>query len=612
MFEQLREREEGFTLIELLIAITIMGVVISGLATAFVTTLRGTKDLHNRFIESQDAQLLATYFPSDVQSANPTMIDTSASPADECNGVTGANIVRMRWTQSDGATLTAFSASYRLTTTADGGVLTRWFCTGTGSATGPGTDADKAAAILKTLTATSKVVARNLATTAPTVTVGANTVDMTLASFKTGYTFKFSGTTRTPGTWLTFIVGAPSPATATAGADVTFPLTAKNAAGATDTSFDGTKTITVGGFLASPNGTTPLSTVTGSFTAGVGSVTIKLYKAAPTTLSFTQGVYRGTMTSPVNVNAGPYTPGNLSFSACPPNTKVGQTTTLQVLRTMADAYGNATSTAPAATVNLAQTGGASLAPASVSFAANGGTSGSFTVTNPATPGTTVTLTASSTGYGSDTCSYKTSNNPKFLVTKSTSPVAGSSFTITVTATTDGTTTDTSYSGSKTLTFSGPGNAPNGTAPAYPATAAFTAGVATVPITLYKAETGVTMTVSDGTQSGTLLVDVAAGSMSLQFSVCPATLKKNTSLTSTMLRQDAWGNASGSDTIVAVSASAGDFGGKSKPTSTSVTVPAGSAESPSFTYNAPNSNGTTVTLTASASGFTNVACTFTTN
>src|SRR2546430_2217620 len=120
MFEQLREREEGFTLIELLIAITIMGVVMSGLATAFVTTVRGT-------------------------------------------------------------------------------------------------NADKAAAILKTQTATSKIVARNLATAAPTVTVGANTVDMTLASFKTGYTFKFSGTTRTPGTWLTFIVGTPSPATATAG-----------------------------------------------------------------------------------------------------------------------------------------------------------------------------------------------------------------------------------------------------------------------------------------------------------------------------------------------------------------------------------------------------------
>src|ERR1044071_10493789 len=114
MFKQIREREDGFTLIELVIAIAILGIVTSGLATAFITTIRGTKDLHNRFIESQDAQLLATYFPSDVQSANPTTIDTSASPADECSGVTGTNVIRMRWTQSDGTTLSAFSASYRL------------------------------------------------------------------------------------------------------------------------------------------------------------------------------------------------------------------------------------------------------------------------------------------------------------------------------------------------------------------------------------------------------------------------------------------------------------------------------------------------------------------
>lgn len=609
MMNRLRERDEGFTLVELLIAIMILGIVTSGLATAFTTTIRGTKDLHERFLESQDAQLLAIYFPSDVQSANPTTINSSASPSDECNGMDGTNVVRMRWTQRDAATLTAFSASYRLTSTADGGVLTRWFCTGTGSASGPGTDADKADAILKTLTATSKVVARHLATALPAVNVSANSVDMTLASFKTGYTFKVSGTARTPGAWLAFEVLTPSPATATAGQDVTFSLTAKDAAGATDASFDGTKTITVGGFLASPNGTTPASTVTATFSGGVGSVTLKLYKAGSTSLTFTQGVYRGGTTTPVNVNAGPYTPGNLTISGCPPNTKIGQSSSLQVLRTMTDAYGNATTTAPGITVNLADTTGGAAVPPTVPIAANAA-GGPFAVTNPATPGTTVTLSASLIGYVSDTCSYKT-NNPKFLVSTVGSAVAGTTFNVTITATSDGTTTDTAYNGSKTLTFSGPGNAPNGTAPAYPAAVTFSGGVATVPVTLYRAETGVTLTVSDGSLSGTLPVAVAAGPMSLQFSSCPATLKKTLTLTSTLLRQDAWGNASGSATTVTVSASAGDFGGKPPVTSVSVTVPAASSASPPFTYNPPNSNGTSVILSAAASGFTTATCSFTT-
>ena len=73
-------------------------------------------------------------------------------------------------------------------------------------------------------------------------------------------------------------------------------------------------------------------------------------------------------------------------------------------------------------------------------------------------------------------------------------------------------TVTTYSGNKTLIWSGPGNAPIGTTPVYPTNPVnFSGGTATVNVTLYKAESPA-ITVSDGTLSGT----------SSTFTVNPAT------------------------------------------------------------------------------------------
>jgi hypothetical protein len=79
-------------------------------------------------------------------------------------------------------------------------------------------------------------------------------------------------------------------------------------------------------------------------------------------------------------------------------------------------------------------------------------------------------------------------------------VAGSAFNVTITAVFDGS-TDTSYSGTKTVTFSGPGNAPDGTAPTYPASVTFTNGVGTASINLFKAET-TALTATEGLVTGT--------------------------------------------------------------------------------------------------------------
>ena len=60
---------------------------------------------------------------------------------------------------------------------------------------------------------------------------------------------------------------------------------------------------------------------------------------------------------------------------------------------------------------------------------------------------------------------------------------------------DGTTVDTTYSGSKSIMFSGPGGVP-----IYPATVTFASGVGTRNITLIKAES-TTITAADGSLTG---------------------------------------------------------------------------------------------------------------
>src|SRR2546426_11542537 len=98
MSRQSSEREQGFTLIELLVAITISGLIISALVTGFIVTMKGTAGAHDRFVESNGAQTLATYFTSDVQSANPSMVSTAAVDTG-CSSTPASttNVLRLQW-----------------------------------------------------------------------------------------------------------------------------------------------------------------------------------------------------------------------------------------------------------------------------------------------------------------------------------------------------------------------------------------------------------------------------------------------------------------------------------------------------------------------------------
>jgi hypothetical protein len=98
----------------------------------------------------------------------------------------------------------------------------------------------------------------------------------------------------------------------------------------------------------------------------------------------------------------------------------------------------------------------------------------------------------------------------FVLTLPAGATAGVPFSATITAVKSTGAVDSAYKGAKTLSWSGPGTAPDNIhAPAYPANpVTFTSGVATVSITLFKAET-TAVQVADGSINGSASLTVAA-------------------------------------------------------------------------------------------------------
>ena len=113
-------------------------------------------------------------------------------------------------------------------------------------------------------------------------------------------------------------------------------------------------------------------------------------------------------------------------------------------------------------------------------------------------------------------------------------------------------TDTSYTGTKTLTFTGPGTTPKGNAPAYPASVTFSNGVASnINVTLYKAET-TTLTATQGAITGTSNSFTVAAKPTAGFSIDSVGVQTaGTAFGVTVRTIDQYGNAtnfSGSKTV----------------------------------------------------------------
>lgn len=197
------------------------------------------------------------------------------------------------------------------------------------------------------------------------------------------------------------------------------------------------------------------------------------------------------------------------------------------------------------------------------------------------------------------------------------PTAGSSFTVTLTAQLVGGGTDTTYGGTRTITFSGASNSPWGFTPTYPATVTFTNGVGVATITADNAGS-TTLNATDGTKAGSTTFTVGTGApaklvwnvtshtgtLSSCTTACTwtgagngGTFKAGLSVT------DAYGNPVSnlgtSQTVTLAHTSLGSW------SPTTLTLPASGAATTTgtATYTGPNGSWST-TLTASSSGLSN--------
>ncbi|MDP9420814.1 MAG: fibronectin type III domain-containing protein, partial [Actinomycetota bacterium] len=187
--------------------------------------------------------------------------------------------------------------------------------------------------------------------------------------------------------------------------------------------------------------------------------------------------------------------------------------------------------------------------------------------------------------------------------------AGTAFNVRLTART-GTTTDTSYSGSRTIAFSGPSASPNSTQPKYrTAGVTFTGGVGTAAVTLYRSET-VSLLASESTRSGSISVTVQPAAVALSFtsstpscSTGSITLANGATWTSKVSRTtDPYGNAPASPAPQA------EVTVTNAPTATALTISAGANETTAgFNVSRPGDNNGLV-VTASSPGYAPVSCT----
>ena len=140
-----------------------------------------------------------------------------------------------------------------------------------------------------------------------------------------------------------------------------------------------------------------------------------------------------------------------------------------------------------------------------------------------------------------------------IAAASTTPTAGETDNLTITAKDASNNTVSTYAGVKTLTFSEPASSPSGKAPSYPATVTFAAGVGTAAIKLYDAQS-TTVKATEGTLEGTSPSLTVKAAATKKFSVpTPAEQEAGVAFNVTLTATDEYANLAtsytGAKTIV---------------------------------------------------------------
>lgn len=308
---------------------------------------------------------------------------------------------------------------------------------------------------------------------------------------------KTANVTVGPANHLTVTANSSTP---TAGATDNLTITARDADGSTVTSYTGSHNLTFSGAAAGPNGAAPTvsdssgadvafgSATAISFSAGIAIVAagkngvMKLYKSGVASIGASDGTLSTETPPAVTVSAA--TASSLSPVAANTAPAAGEADNLTI--TALDAYGNL-ATSYTGSKSLTFSGAATVGANKPTVANSSGTATAFgTATAISFSAGMATVSSSKNGqmkiYASGEADVIVSDgtisnaNPlevtvsplaaaKFVITAtSTTPAAGEADSLTTTAQDTYGNVATSYTGTKSLAFSGASAAPNGTAP----------------------------------------------------------------------------------------------------------------------------------------------------
>jgi len=343
-----------------------------------------------------------------------------------------------------------------------------------------------------------------------------------------------------------------------AGSAQTITITAQDAGGNTDATYSGTQSITFSGANPAPNASEPTcrdingddiafgSPTDLEFTNGEATCQLYLYKAELAEIDVTDGTLDSTgdpsYDLDVTVSQDTFSIGDTLLDAAPNPVNFNETTAITV--TARDQYHNQIPTG-GETVTLSITG-ANTATPTVTDNADGTYSAEHIPPNGGTDLITATINTQAVTQDTDGTSDGTFHltvsaiiPDHFVITGNATQEAGTTQTITITAQSSADETAASYTGDKTLTFSGSDSAPDGTEPVCTdknsttisfgsdTVLTFTDGVATCDLTLYKTGSSEIETTdgtlsTEGSQDYDLNVEVSATGIDTGASILSAT------------------------------------------------------------------------------------------